>query len=79
MGATGGIFQATKGLFERFTGERVRDTPISEATFCGVGVGAAIAGMRPRQAHFEKVYGTESDWGNGAGKVGLSVLRLKQR
>ena len=27
--------------------ERVRDTPISEATFCGAGVGAAIAGMRP--------------------------------
>jgi 2-oxoisovalerate dehydrogenase E1 component len=44
---TGGIFQTTKGLLERFGPERVRDTPISEATFCGVGVGAAIAGMRP--------------------------------
>jgi len=44
---TGGIFQVSKGLLERFGRERVRDTPISEATFCGAGVGAAIAGMRP--------------------------------
>ena len=44
---TGGIFQTTKGLLERFGPERVRDTPISEATFCGMGVGAAIAGLRP--------------------------------
>jgi len=44
---TGGIFGATKGLAERFGEERVRDTPISEATFVGCGVGAAIAGMRP--------------------------------
>jgi 2-oxoisovalerate dehydrogenase E1 component len=44
---TGGIFQVTKGLVETFGRERVRDTPISEATFCGAGVGAAIAGMRP--------------------------------
>ena len=44
---TGGIFQVSKGLLEKFGAERVRDTPISEATFCGAGVGAAIAGMRP--------------------------------
>jgi 2-oxoisovalerate dehydrogenase E1 component len=44
---TGGIFQISKGMLERFGPERVRDTPISEATFCGAGVGAAIAGMRP--------------------------------
>jgi 2-oxoisovalerate dehydrogenase E1 component len=47
VGATGGIFQATAGLLERFGPERVRDTPISEATFVGCGVGAAIAGLRP--------------------------------
>lgn len=47
VGATGGIFQVTRGLGERFGFERVRDTPISEATFVGCGVGAAIAGMRP--------------------------------
>jgi 2-oxoisovalerate dehydrogenase E1 component len=44
---TGGIFQVTKGLVEQFGQERVRDTPISEAAFCGTGVGAAIAGLRP--------------------------------
>ncbi len=44
---TGGIFGVTKGLVEAFGAERVRDTPISEATFVGCGVGAAIAGLRP--------------------------------
>jgi 2-oxoisovalerate dehydrogenase E1 component len=44
---TGGLFQVTKGLVQKFGRGRVRDTPISEATFCGAGVGAAIAGMRP--------------------------------
>ena len=47
VGLTGGIFQVSKGLIERFGEERVRDTPISEASFVGCGVGAAIAGMRP--------------------------------
>jgi 2-oxoisovalerate dehydrogenase E1 component len=44
---TGGIFQVTKGLVEKYGAARVRDTPISEATFCGAAVGAAIAGLRP--------------------------------
>src|SRR5439155_677538 len=43
----GGIFGVTRGLRERFGEDRVRDTPISEATFVGAGVGAAIAGLRP--------------------------------
>jgi len=47
IGATGGLFQCTKGLMNRFGAGRVRDTPISEATFVGCGVGAAIVGMRP--------------------------------
>jgi 2-oxoisovalerate dehydrogenase E1 component len=47
VGLIGGIFQVTRGLRERFGEERVRDTPISEATFVGAGVGAAIAGLRP--------------------------------
>ena len=47
VGATGGIFGVSKNLMERYGPERVRDTPISEATFVGCGVGAAIAGMRP--------------------------------
>jgi 2-oxoisovalerate dehydrogenase E1 component len=47
VGLTGGLFQVSRGLLDTFGEERVRDTPISEATFVGCGVGAAIAGMRP--------------------------------
>ena len=47
VGETGGIFQVSKGLFETFGPDRVRDTPISEATFVGCGIGAAISGLRP--------------------------------
>jgi 2-oxoisovalerate dehydrogenase E1 component len=43
----GGIFGVTRGLREAFGEDRVRDTPISEATFLGMGVGAAVAGLRP--------------------------------
>ena len=43
----GGIFQQYKGLQEEFGGQRVIDTPISESTIAGVGVGMALAGMRP--------------------------------
>lgn len=43
----GGAFKVTQGLVEKFGRERVRNTPISENTICGVGVGAAITGMRP--------------------------------
>jgi len=43
----GGAFGVTKGLAEEFGDERVRDTPISENAVIGVGVGAAITGMRP--------------------------------
>src|SRR5271157_5136610 len=43
----GGAFKVTEGLAEEFGDERVRDTPISESTIIGAGVGAAITGMRP--------------------------------
>lgn len=43
----GGIFACTRGLFEEFGPKRVRNTPISENTFVGAGVGAASAGLRP--------------------------------
>jgi len=43
----GGIFGQFKGLPQKFGFERVRDTPISETAIVGVGVGAALAGMRP--------------------------------
>jgi 2-oxoisovalerate dehydrogenase E1 component len=47
IGLYGGAYGATRGLFEEFGPERVRDTPISEATIGGAAVGAAMAGMRP--------------------------------
>jgi acetoin:2,6-dichlorophenolindophenol oxidoreductase subunit beta len=47
IGHHGGIFRVTKGLIDEFGGERVRDTPISESGFVGLGIGAAMAGMRP--------------------------------
>jgi pyruvate/2-oxoglutarate/acetoin dehydrogenase E1 component len=47
VGAGGGIFTVTKGLFERFGPERVLDTPISEMGYVGAAVGAAMTGLRP--------------------------------
>jgi pyruvate/2-oxoglutarate/acetoin dehydrogenase E1 component/TPP-dependent pyruvate/acetoin dehydrogenase alpha subunit len=47
VGLYGGAYGATRGLFDEFGPERVRDTPISEATIGGAAVGAAMAGMRP--------------------------------
>ena len=47
IGLHGGIFRVTKDLIAEFGHERVRDTPISESAFVGLGIGAALAGMRP--------------------------------
>jgi acetoin:2,6-dichlorophenolindophenol oxidoreductase subunit beta len=47
VGAGGGIFRVTKGLYERFGPERVIDAPISEMGYVGAAVGAAMTGMRP--------------------------------
>lgn len=47
VGRYGGGFAVSLGLLEEFGPERVRDTPLSESTFVGAGIGAAIAGMRP--------------------------------
>lgn len=47
VGAFGGVFGVTQGLFAEFGPERVRDTPISEAVIVGAALGAALAGMRP--------------------------------
>ena len=43
----GGSYKVTEGLFNEFGPERVMDTPISEASFTGCGVGAALVGTRP--------------------------------
>jgi pyruvate dehydrogenase E1 component subunit beta len=42
-----GAFKITEGLLDEFGEKRVRDTPISENTIVGTGVGAAMAGLRP--------------------------------
>jgi pyruvate dehydrogenase E1 component beta subunit len=47
IGVFGGAFKVTAGLLEEFGERRVRDTPISENTIVGMGVGAAMVGLRP--------------------------------
>jgi 2-oxoisovalerate dehydrogenase E1 component len=47
IGSYGSPFKISEGLYERFGEKRVRDTPISEAGFCGLAVGAAMTGLRP--------------------------------
>ncbi|BAV41035.1 alpha-ketoacid dehydrogenase subunit beta [Mycobacterium ulcerans] len=47
VGRYGGTYAASKGLLEEFGPERVRDTPLSELGFVGIGIGAALNGLRP--------------------------------
>ena len=47
VGLVGGTFRATEGLMAEFGSRRVRDTPIAEAAIIGIGIGAAMTGMRP--------------------------------
>src|SRR5688500_6628512 len=47
IGAAGGVFKATVGLYEKFGPVRVRDTPISEQAILGAAMGAAMTGLRP--------------------------------
>jgi pyruvate dehydrogenase E1 component beta subunit len=47
IGMYGGAFAVTHGLLDEFGPERVRDAPLSESTFVGAGIGAALNGMRP--------------------------------
>ena len=47
IGAYGGAYAVTDGFLDKFGPERIKDTPISEATFIGTGIGAASAGLRP--------------------------------
>ena len=47
IGKMGGDFGVTRGLFDKYGAERVRDTPLSEAAIVGTCVGAAMVGMRP--------------------------------
>ena len=47
IGAYGGAFGVTRGLIEKHGPDRVRETPISENSFVGIAVGAAMTGLRP--------------------------------
>ncbi len=47
VGHYGGCFAVSKGLLAEFGPERIRDTPLSESAFVGIGIGAALGGMRP--------------------------------
>jgi len=47
VGLRGGVFRATQGLIEKYGAERVIDTPLAELSIAGVGIGAALYGMRP--------------------------------
>jgi 2-oxoisovalerate dehydrogenase E1 component beta subunit len=47
VGKRGGVFQATKGLYEKYGAQRVIDTPLAESAIVGVSIGAAMYGMRP--------------------------------
>ena len=47
IGANGGVFRATEGLFERFGSDRVLDTPLAESMIAGLAIGMAAQGMRP--------------------------------
>ncbi len=47
VGVWGGTYAVTKGFYDHFGAERVRDTPISETAIVGGAIGAALTGLRP--------------------------------
>ncbi|WP_040486476.1 alpha-ketoacid dehydrogenase subunit beta [Listeria grayi] len=47
VGKKGGVFKATVGLYDQFGEDRVLDTPLAESAIAGVGIGAAMYGLRP--------------------------------
>jgi pyruvate dehydrogenase E1 component beta subunit len=47
VGIDGGVFRATEGLYQRFGGQRVFDTPLSETVIAGLAIGLAAQGFRP--------------------------------
>ncbi|ETT85342.1 alpha-ketoacid dehydrogenase subunit beta [Viridibacillus sp. FSL R5-0477] len=47
VGRKGGVFKATQGLYDQFGEDRVLDTPLAESAIAGVGIGAAMYGLRP--------------------------------
>ncbi len=47
VGVRGGVFRATQGLYEKYGGSRVVDAPLAELSIVAVGIGAALADLRP--------------------------------
>jgi pyruvate dehydrogenase E1 component beta subunit len=47
IGINGGVFRVTEGLFEKYGGERVMDTPLAESGILGTAIGMSMAGMKP--------------------------------
>ena len=47
VGRYGGTYAVSKGMLAEFGADRIRDTPISELGFVGIGIGAALGGLRP--------------------------------
>jgi pyruvate dehydrogenase E1 component subunit beta len=47
VGVWGGSYAVTRGFYDHFGAERVKDTPISESTIVGAAIGAALTGLRP--------------------------------
>ncbi|MBN2147718.1 MAG: alpha-ketoacid dehydrogenase subunit beta [Anaerolineales bacterium] len=47
VGVWGGTYAVTKGFYDHFGADRVRDTPIAEAAIIGAAIGAALTGLRP--------------------------------
>lgn len=47
VGVAGGTYKATSGLWQKYGDTRIIDTPISENSYTGIGIGASMAGLRP--------------------------------
>jgi 2-oxoisovalerate dehydrogenase E1 component beta subunit len=47
VGKRGGVFRATQGLYDKYGPERVIDSPLAELSIVGIGIGAALYGLRP--------------------------------
>ncbi len=47
VGVLGGVFRATDGIYDAFGPKRVIDTPLAESSIVGIGIGLALAGLRP--------------------------------
>ena len=62
IGTNGGVFRVTEGLYERFGGDRVVDTPLAESGIIGTSIGLAMGGLRPvPEIQFEGFLGPAYD------------------